>query len=567
MNGRKIPLLLSIAILAILLVTPLRASATPTKGNSWGFTMDEDLYKNFQSYVDVSLDTIVSELRRENIADISSYGAKISGSLKSAGAFNEEGNTITFKIGNFVDSTFTGHAQGQFPYVDKVGDFENYNSSSSIPKKQMKMDGTIVYRQKIIVSGEAITDGNGNIEKMDTTTTYESYFHLKGTNIPLPLMLGSYIIANGVEYQWDEIYVSFDMAMSNSTALYFNVDATDLHQKIPISEVYLSGTYPDSYMSELHFNVVDIDGNGYLSDGDKLCVKGPANAIESLEEIDITIKGSTLSLESYSPGVFGDGWVDLGANKIYRYPKEVIEKAENMSMYDNFDFTVTASYNQHTITDYSPALPIYTDGYTEREINTTTTGSYSGKIDVNGLQEKYKSMVESMINTTFPIKIEDIDTHNPSFNHGVINEKGEEYVELWKVKETQYNGENVYVISNTNSSSMMGAGMSTYYSPSKKFIIGGEISMGPKTFVTKPVSYSEATGEINQISSENVSEVRIFPWLPDWLPDWLFITLLVLVIAIIVALLVIARARSKRVIPPPTQPPYQQPPNQGLPPS
>ncbi len=564
MKGGRISVLLSITILGMLLVMPFGTTATPTRGNSWGFTMNEDLHKNFQSYLDVGLDALVSEMRKNNVADISSYGTTLTGSLKTAGAFSEEGNTVTFKIGNFIDSSVDAHAQGLFPYVNKVGDLENYNSTS-IPKKQMKMDGSVVYRQKIIVSGDAITDRNGNIEKMDSTITYDSYFHLKGTNIPLPLLLASYIMSTGVDYEWNEIYVSFDMGMSNSTALYFTVSAADLNKKIPISDVSLSGVSPESYMSELHFSVVDIDGNGYLSDGDMFCITGSADAIESLEEIDISIDGSTLMLNSYSPGIFGSRWVDLGTSKIYRYPKEVIDKAENMSMYDNFDFTVTGSYNQHTVSDYSPAMPIYTDSHTEREINTTTTGTYSGKIDVSGLQEKYKSMVESLINTTFPIKIENIDTHSPSFNHGVINEKnGAEYVSLWNKGTEQYNGENVYVISQSNTTSMTGMEIYMYYSPSKKFYVGGEVSMGTKTFVTTPTSYSEASGEINQISSENVNAERLFPWLPDWLSDWLFITILVIVVVIIIVVLVVARRARARRVTPPMQPP-QQPPQQGPP--
>jgi len=522
-----------VIIAAVMLISVFAgiAAANERTGDQWGFKKEINLGSQFSPYLTVASDYMVSQINRgwENRTSyhIDQHSASMDGTFMIAGAMKKNGNNVDFKMGNYIKTHMNFSASGTFPYTSNVSNlihFNPYNTTNhAITPKRMSAELRITYVHKVIVDGNAVTDGNGNINSVNSNYHYVMAMHVVGKNLPLPAMLYEALVEKATQYHYEYVDFQFSNATNNTLCFTANVHSMNGNSMIKVNGFGI--TYPGATVT-----VNDFNGNGYLDTGETLCIHGDivgmAQAINNGERVMLTYKDPSHNIEEYASlnlgfgtNDFYIGGMDISYETIDPALANLVNKSKNLPAYDNFDFTVTVNYNQSTTTTYAPALPLLPKQ--DMKINETVTGTYSGTIDISGLQSEYKVIVEKLLNHTLPANIQDVnifDTvmgHGQHFSHGKINMHTTMHVYRSMVRRTiTYNDEKVYVVS-LNPSGGYAAGFTRaslpqedieyYYSPSKGFVVGGSVNMGLKEFATEPDNYSDANKEIAKINNENVN--------------------------------------------------------------
>ncbi len=547
-------LVMGIAVVMLLSVFAGMAAAQTKADNQWGFKADVDLGDEFEAYMKVGYDTMIMEINQgfaglNGSYEITDHDCSLEGDMKSAGAISQDGNSYQYEMGNYIDAKADFTASGTFPNSNTVEDMMNESYS---PKK-MDSELNIVFKHKVLVDGTAVTDGNGNVTSLKSDLTYEMSMRVKGKNVPIPIFLYAMLESKAVDYKWVDMDVNFDFLNATDNSICFQANVYNWGDEYVGFKVSgFSIDFPGATVE-----IKDLNGNGYLDDGEILCIEGNVSAI-----IDALSNGEDISI-TYTDSAHGVSdtaslnywWGDFNLGSLYvSYSYKVVEpefsklvnESKELPPYDDFDFTITVTYKQSTTTTYSPALPLLPTE--SMEINATTTGTYSGEINIVGLQEKYMKIVETLLNTTFPVTIEKIDTGNDEFNHGTINTHETMWVSSsWVVGTKEYGGETVYVVAFTGSGyetfGMPSRATPTgsayyYYSPSKKFIVGGGVNLGVTEINTEATTYQEASDEVNDIKSEDVST--------GLLTTMGFISILIIlaVLAVVAAIIVVHHKKS-----------------------
>ena len=523
--------ILVMGIVAVMIVSVFAGVAAASRAESkWGFKANVDLGDRLEPYLKVGYDALIAEWnddlgRLNGSYGIDSHDCSMDGELNFAGAMKQDGNKVDFEIGNYMETNMEFTASGTFPAADTVVDFQN---NTYYPKK-MDSQLSIEYRHKIVTEGSAITDGNGNVSSVETNAEFEMYIHVKGKNVPIPLFLYAALYGESVEFGWIDGVVYFNDPQVTDNSICFTVEVNnygDEPVKFRIDNFSIS-------VPGYTVTVDDTNGNGYLDDGEHLCINGDVNQLATFLAngnsvyVNFTDDRGRVHSSNLHNWPFA-GW-DLGYIEVsYFYerinPKfsDLLNDSKDLPPYDDFDFYVTVSVSYHTLTEYSPALPMLPKE--SMEVNYTTNGTYVGEINIEGLQDKYMRIVEALLNQTFPIKLEEIDTGNSEMNYGHINASGTMYVSQANIIGTkEYGGETVYVVSLTATEENLGRSATRaygggsvyyYYSPSKNFIVGGGVKVGEILQInTEATSYEEASDEINEIKSKDVAGTITFAFL------------------------------------------------------
>ena len=514
-------------IVAVMVVSIFAGITTATNRDDtqWGFDGNLNLHDEFNSYLELGYDSMIYELNREFAStgsgyQITDHGSSLYGEILTAGAMSRDGNNVNFKMGNYIGSKVELTASGTFPYANTIEEMAN----GTLYPRDMDVSLTMYFNNKMTVSGTAVTDGNGNVTSTNSALNYDMYLHIKGNNLPLPYLLYSMLKSRAT--QLVDTYVDFYLANVTNNSICFRTSIITYTSSMSSESEYnpsqglkisgLSINYPYARLQ-----VMDENENGYLDDGELLCIVGNVSEIKSALDngtmIYVTYTDPTLDIyENTYLSYYGwDDDFDLDSMYIeYQYVdpeiSSILNQTKDLPPYDNFDFTVTVNYTQHALTVYSPYLPLLPRK--DRVVNITRTGAYSGMINIQGLQNKYMRIVEKVLNLTFPVNIKNINTHNSEFNNGKINVHTTIYIPSMDILGMKnYGGEKVYIVSIPSSSGNFGfyratsSGMYYYYSPSKKFIVGEGISEGFKEYSTEPTSYQNANSEINQIKNKDIT--------------------------------------------------------------
>ena len=512
---------LMIGIMLVILASLFAGMGTATSRSNmqWGFKEDINLHDEFASYLGFGYDAVIYEINQEfaNMGGgykIADHGSNLIGEALTAGDISENGNNVDFKIGNYIGSKLELSASGTFPYASTI---ENMINDTYTPR-QMDISLTLYYNHKMIVSGTAVTDGNGNVTSMSSSINYNMYLHVKGNNLPLSFLLYSLLKSKATHWVDMDVYFYFLNSTNNSICFEASISSWsgyNLGKGLKISGFSIN--YPNATV-----RVEDENGNGYLDDGETLCIIGNVtkikNALNNGTAIYITYTDPVNNVsDSAYLSYYGYDFFDLGSLYIeYQYidPEisTILNQTKNLPPYDDFDFIITVNYTEHTSTAYSPYLPLLPRRDTL--VNITETGTYSGIINIQGLQSKYAMIAEKILNLTFPVNIQDINTHSDEFNHGKINVHTSIYIPASAVVGTRsYGGEKVYVVSFPNNISFVGPfaramspGMYYYYSPTKKFIVGFDTIIGFNDYSTEATTYQDASNEINNIKNKDVTQ-------------------------------------------------------------
>ncbi len=531
-------------------------SAQGDSGDRWGFEMNIDMHKEFGAYLDVLADTGVSYLnsglqREGGKYSVDSHYSNIGGNVKFAAAVDKTGNTVNFQMGQFSDLRIALGMNGTFPDASTLKDVINYPENASAGYKQFSSE--IISREKLIVDGTCQMDEEGNIESMNMNIHYESSTRIKGNSMPISALPYSIAKSKSVDYEWDYKYARFIFSDS-STESRLVFTAVDVEGDVEFSSFSLSD-------SNLNLTYMDLNGNGRIDIGDKLIIEGSPSYLQSIEDDygDIVLhyadgENYRSIYISYCCGSWTMDSLNIHNYKTITNPKmqEIMNETEDMPLYDNVDFTIHVVYDQTTHSTYSPHIPLASSE--GMEVNKSVSGTYSGEIEISGLKEEYMDIIETLMNRSFPIYIQNLDTHSDYYNNGTIQGSTTVYIPSLHVEKTmEYGGETVQVISLMNNYGYMGTrgtgqpyqdlGMSLstspigardiyyYYSPSKHFIVGFGVDLGIKKFETSPTSYEDAKREINDVQSQDTSKDSVsegggFP-----------LTLIIIAVAAIIAVI------------------------------
>ncbi len=529
-----------------------------SNSNQWGYKLDINLQKEAQPYLKVLTDMLVAHYNEMNSSyRINSYDTELNGTVEMAGAFKENGNNVIFNSGDLTSANLSFYFNGTFPFANNVSEY-----MKKIEPKNMNISGLTSIFHTDISNGTVETDGSGNISKITSSSDTYLKVHVRGKNLPIPLLLYSMLLANVTQFHSLEIRVG-----SLSTPTISNVTSTSMALSFPI--------YMDEKIDNESVNIIEIsnisaedknltikvddkNNNGMLDTGDVITIEGSTLYFHHLMA---NFKDITLQITfAYGDQIFymhprlyymqtweenGEwhmgtiGWYSDIPYIIPKYEK-LVENCSNMAPYDNFDFTVELEYNESTVTSFSSPFHLIP----EKGYNSTVNvqGSYSGIVKIIGLQEKYLKIIEVLTNNTFKMNG---DVAEYTF-HGNISKSSEFKAPPIKMAgEMQYGGESVYIVEfiNTNetwnpSPPKFKFDFYYFYSPSKHFIVGGGVNLGVKKFDTQPTSYENAMNEIKSMkkqeeSNENAPKNENWSWIL-----WVSVGLILLVIVIAIAAIV-----------------------------
>ena len=547
------------AVLAMLLLAASPAVLADTGEAKWGIKLDVDLGKEFNSYLDVGMELMVSQMRLslERSTDrfsIDSHYSSLSGNLKAAVAMEKRGNELSYEGGSFLDTSLNMGINGTFPYADTVDELASYDNASDMPARNIHSSISLISKEKSIFNGNIRMDDEGRISSMNMKSSEEMNMRVIGKNIPLSVLIYSYAKSIGTRYNYTSIYLTFRYDSSNSTEIRF-----DVYGGSALNPAYFTSDDP-----QLNINYVDRNNDSKIDSGDMLIISTSPEHMSYIEnesaEIIYTYKGEQHNLElSECCGAWRLDNLYIFDSETSMDPEmqEIINETKDLPVYQDFDFTVHITYNESVNNVFSP--PMVVSKATSYSYNVTTTGTYSGTIDITGLPPEYEKILKKILKKDFPIRIEDIDTKSNSFNHGQIDMSHTSYLHMTSEK-TDYHGEQVekMVLYSGYSGAMPSASsIYFYYSPSKGFIVGAGASMGIKSFETEPTSYEEAKQEISEIRSSDTS-VETSPGLPV-LP----IALLLAAVIAMVGIGIVLVRRKKPPYNPQTESPTSEEPQYG----
>ncbi|ADD09238.1 hypothetical protein Aboo_1431 [Aciduliprofundum boonei T469] len=547
--------LVVVGIMLLLLIN-VGASVTyaQSDSNKWGYKLNINLQNEFQPYLKVLTDMMVTNYNKMNQSyQISSYDVGLNGNVKMAGAMKKDGANMLFDTGSSTNANLSFYFNGTFPYSNNVTNFINNN----FEPRNMNISAKTNIIQTAISNGTAFTDGKGNVSKIISKNTNFAKVHIKGKNLPIPAMLYAalnekYTKIDYVNITWKASFLS---NISTPSDLYFSVELNEeINNKkvnlIKISDISL-------YDENLSLSIKDVNHNGLLDTGDIIGIHGNLSYIQHLIEHDKSVvlhipfeyKGHIIYVEPDFSYFFGQWWsssvsISTIVQSIPTQYMGIIDQFSNMSPYDNFDFTIETEYNRNATISFSPALPLMPTS--KHNLTMSINGNYSGVIKIIGLQEKYIKMLELLLNKTFTING---NVAEYFFNGNFSKSKNISSPTLHISGEMQYGGENVYVVQimNTNDtwnpSQIHNFHFYYFYSKSKGFIVGGGINLGIKKFDTEPTTYENAMNEIKSIQKEEKSESNNPSNSAG--PSWLIPLSIGIIIIVIIAVIAIAFTKRK----------------------
>ncbi len=541
----------------IIMLFSLEAGITQaqSENNKWGYKLNVNLQKEFQPYVKIITDMMVTNYNKMNQSyQINSYDVKLNGNVKLAGAMKKDENNVIFDTGDSTNANLSFYFNGTFPYSSNVTTFIN----GSFEPKNMNISGKSSIIKTEISNGTAFTDGKGNVSKLISKNSNFAKVHIKGKNLPIPALLYAalkekYTKIDYVNITWR---ASFLKNISTPSDLYFSIK---LNEEINNNEVNLIKISDISLNDEnLSLSIKDMNHNGLLDTGDIIGIHGNLSYIQYLIEHDKPIelhmpfeyKGHTIYIEPDFSYFFGQWWsyvhIFTTIQSIPTQYKEIIDQFSNMSPYDNFDFTVETKYNRNATMSFSPALPLMPTS--KQNLTMNLNGNYSGVIKIIGLQDKYIKMLELLLNKTFTING---NVTEYSFK-GNFSESKNMLVPILNISgEMQYGGENVYVVQVINTNDTWNPSQTYnfqfyyFYSKSKGFIVGAGIDLGIKKFDTQPTSYEDAMNEVKSIQKVEESESNnpSNPASNSWMLP-VSIGIIILIITVIVVALINRKGKS-----------------------
>jgi len=556
---KEVVLMKRIVVMGIIIIMLLSVGAGITQGqsasNKWGYKLNINLQKEFQPYVKILTDMMVKNYNQMNQSyQINYYDVGLNGNVNMAGAMKKDGNNVLFDTGDSTNANLSFYFNGTFPYSNNVTNFINNN----LEPKNMNISGKTAIVQTAISNGTAFTDGNGNVSKIISENRDFVKMHIKGKNLPIPVMLYAalkhkYTKTDYVNISWR---ASFIPANSTLTDLYFSVKLKEEIDNKEVNLIKISNVSVED--KNLSLSIKDMNHNGLLDTGDIIGIHGNLSYMQELmknyKSIDLQIpfqyEGHTIYLDPsfyYSFGQWMSGAYDIYTivDTIEPHFRKILNEFSNMPPYDNFDFTVEIRYNRNTTMAFSPSL--YLMPSKRQNLTMSVNGDYSGTVKVIGLQEKYLKILELLLNKTFTIN-GNVAEYSFSGNFSVT--KNAQAPTLHISGEMQYGGENVYVVQviNTNDtwkpSSNYNFHFYYFYSKSKRFIVGGGIDLGIKKFDTQPTSYEDAMNEIKSIQKEEESESNN-PSAPAN-TSWILLVSIGIVLIVIITITAIAVAKRKR---------------------
>ncbi len=496
-------------------------SAQANSGDSWGFEMNVDLGKEFKSYLDVGTDSAVLYLntmlsQRDERYSVDSHYDNIDGSLKVAGAFEKNGNSVNFEVGEYADMDLKLGMNGTFPVAQTLGDFLNDPDNVSAGNVHYSME--IITREKMISSGTCIMEDN-SIKSMNANTSYELSLRFIGNSVPMSALIYSLARVEATSFEGGDIEISFiyDSSSSTNGSLVFHV--------VGYSNLKPSGLSIDD--SNLTLNYMDINGDNRIDTGDEVVITGSpeymqdmmnAYSYSRIEYSDNFHHSSTYL--SYCCGRWDIDEIHMYESYTHIDPKmsKIMNQTKEMPLYDNMDLTIHITFNENAVSTYSPAMPLVPSS--DMNVAVHETGKYSGKVEIIGLPDEYMNIVETIVNKTFPLYLQDMDFSPPSsgynsntikFDHGNITVEETVPVQESNIKGTvEYGGEEVQMISLVPKSSYVMPSSSLqdvyyYYSPNKGFIVGFGMNTGVNKFETTPTTYEQAKSEISDIQGQDTS--------------------------------------------------------------
>jgi len=211
------------AVLVLSVFTGMAAAQTRAS-SEWGFKTNINLGKEFGPYLDVGYDTLVSKINQEwanmnGSYEITDHDSDLKGELKFAGAMKQDGNNVNFEMGNYVEASIYLNASGTFPYAKTVEDIMN----DSISPKKIDSNLNIEFKHKLLVSGTAVTDGNGNVSSVSSNLNYEMSIRVKGKNVPIPIFLYAMLQGKASDYNWVDIEADFSFLNYTNDSICFQV--------------------------------------------------------------------------------------------------------------------------------------------------------------------------------------------------------------------------------------------------------------------------------------------------------------------------------------------------------
>ncbi len=508
----------SLMIMVLMLLSIMAGVYAAQENQKWGFKMNINLKDELQPYLKVITDELVYQFNKENSTyQINSYNSAINGEFKLAYAMMRTDNGIKYDSGEYTNANLSFYANGTFPYVPYAYQWVNGTPG----KKNMNISSEINILSKHISNGTITESSPGNISKISSYSSTYVKMHIKGKNLPIPVIL--YLLPQEKAMEVHTLEVSIDLhyegPFGNSSAICLLAEVNEKYDNMPISStIKISDIWTNDHNITLSVN--DTNHDGYFDTGDMLCLHASPSyfqqLIESFQPINLKMKlsysGENFTMTVPVTHYFGGNWgtsygFSTDIMKVKPQWRNILNETKTFPTYDNFDFTIELKYNEHSVTTYTPAISITPSK--QGNITMHTYGTYSGTINIIGLQEKYKKILEAVLNTTFPINLQNLNTHIPGYSNGTINETTIVSMRSFKLTGTmQYGGENVDIIA----FHMPGMGSETnslasyfkfeyFYSPTKHFIVGGSIQIGPKKFDTQATSYEDAENEIDSIKS------------------------------------------------------------------
>ncbi|AGB04945.1 hypothetical protein AciM339_1075 [Aciduliprofundum sp. MAR08-339] len=542
--------LLSIGLVVILSLSILASTAIAQENQKWGFKLNVNLKDQLQPYVKVLTDMLVSKFNHMNSTyQINSYDSSLNGTFRMAEAMMATGNGIEYEGGEYTNANLSFYANGVFPYATNVSQVIN----GSVEPKNLNISAMVSLITKHLSNGTVIESTPGNVSKIISNSYNYFRLHFKGKNIPLSLILYPMIESKAVRYQ--DLSIRMDLnyisSMSNLTNICLKTYLNETLDGIPInSTIKTSDVYVNS--SLVSVNVIDQNHDGYLDTGDYLCLHINPSFFNQFSPVELGFKTSfkghsyhfsvSLMPQEWSASLDWDFYVPV---IVPRYEK-LLNEVKSLPLYDNFNFTILAEVQENTTTTYNPSLPLIPKS--RENITMVTRGKYYGTITIVGLQEKYKKILENVLNLTFPINLQTFNTHIPGFSNGTINKSTRITVAPMRISGTmEYGGENVYIVhlNIPKENSIPNFDFWYFYSPSKKFIVGGGVQIGTKKFDTQAITYSNAQKEIDSMKNVKGGGAGILntpenPWL---MPTVIGIAVLVVVLVIIAIVAAVLKKR------------------------
>lgn len=541
--------LISIGLVAVLSLSILASSAMAQENQKWGFKLNVNLKEQLQPYLKVLTDMLVSKFNNMNSTyQINSYDSTLNGTFRMAGAMIKNGKGVEYETGEYTNANLSFYANGVFPYATNVSQAFN----GSVEPRNMNVSAMISMITTYLSNGTVFESTPGNISKITSHSYSYLRLHFKGKNMPISAVLYPLLKSRAVRYDHLSIRMNlkYEQSMSNLTNICLKTYLNETLNGVPInSTIKTSDVYVNSTLVSV--NIIDQNHNGYLDTGDYICIHinpGFFNQFTPLELDFITsYKGHTyhfslwLIPKDWSTSFGGDFDVPV---IMPRYEK-LLAELKSLPLYDNFDFTIVAKVEENTTTTYTPALPLLPKK--EENITMVTRGKYHGTVNIVGLQENYKKIIEAMLNVTFPINLQACKIPIPGFSNGSIYENTTITVKPERISGTmQYGGENVYVLQyHTNMGTQMNLNVIYFYSPSKKFVVGGGIQIGAKKFDTQATTYSDAENEINSIKNVESEGGAGTTGNNPWPSIWLWVGTIVVVAIVLISAGVLLRKKKQ----------------------